>query len=393
MNTKEKKQKMPLHKYFQDVWLLIKDIKGCLRRDKNDNPSARCCTCNNTIELCTSGKGAILDHAEGEKHKKAVERRTMFFNKPSENSSPVEITEQEPSCSKQQTLHGLTNVDVLKSEIIWLIKCITSGFSNRSCDQMNDVVACMFPDSNIAKSFAMGRTKAMYMTNYGLLPYFKSMLLESVRKSVLVFSFDESLNEVTQTCEMDVYLRYWDTEANRVTVRYWGSSFFGHGRATDILQQFKDITNELNLSHLFQISMDGPNTNWKFYNDYSAERSQTTYHKLIDIGSCSLHVVHGSFKSGSDDSGWGLKNILKHGFVILHDTPARRDDYTAVTGCQKFPLPFCATRWVENKRVCDRLIEIWDNIIKIVGFWSKLPKSKQPSSKSYVSVKENVGDH
>ena len=151
---------MPLHKYFQDDWLLIKDIKGWLRRDKNDNTNARCCTCNKTIKLSTSGKGAILDHAEGAKHKKAVERRTMFFNKPSENSSPVEITEQEPSCSKQQTLHGLTNVDVLKSEIIWLIKCITSGFSSRSCDQMNDVVACMFPDSNIAKSFAMGRTKA-----------------------------------------------------------------------------------------------------------------------------------------------------------------------------------------------------------------------------------------
>ena len=151
-----KKQKMPLQNYFQDDWLLIKDW---LRRDKNDNTNARCCTCNKTIKLSTSGKGAILDHAEGEKHKKAVKRRIMFFNKPSENSSPVEITEQEPSCSKQQTLHSLTNVNVLKSEIIWLIKCITSGFSNRSCDQMNDVIACMFPDSNIAKSFAMGRTK------------------------------------------------------------------------------------------------------------------------------------------------------------------------------------------------------------------------------------------
>ena len=49
-------------------------------------------------------------------------------------------------------------------------------------------------------------------------------------------------------------------------------------------------------------------------------------------------------------------------------------------------------RWVEDKVVAERLIEIWDNIVKIVKFWEGLPKSKRPAYKSYASVKSAVED-
>ena len=48
-------------------------------------------------------------------------------------------------------------------------------------------------------------------------------------------------------------------------------------------------------------------------------------------------------------------------------------------------------RWVENKKACDRLIELWPNIEAMIRFWNKCPKSKQPSSKSYMAVKDGVG--
>lgn len=40
-------------------------------------------------------------------------------------------------------------------------------------------------------------------------------------------------------------------------------------------------------------------------------------------------------------------------------------------------------RWVENKVLSDNLIELWPSLKKIVWYWNKLPKSKQPKSKSY----------
>ena len=49
-------------------------------------------------------------------------------------------------------------------------------------------------------------------------------------------------------------------------------------------------------------------------------------------------------------------------------------------------------RWVENKKVADRLIELWDNIRQLSKFWDKRPKSKQPQSKSYKNVQEAFND-
>ena len=48
--------------------------------------------------------------------------------------------------------------------------------------------------------------------------------------------------------------------------------------------------------------------------------------------------------------------------------------------------------WVENKKACDRLIELWPNIEAMIKIWNKLPKSKQPSSKSDMSVKDRVNN-
>ena len=49
-------------------------------------------------------------------------------------------------------------------------------------------------------------------------------------------------------------------------------------------------------------------------------------------------------------------------------------------------------RWVEDKKVSDRIIEIWPSIVKIVNHWSKLTPSKQPKCKSYEVLKEAVKD-
>ena len=57
-----------------------------------------------------------------------------------------------------------------------------------------------------------------------------------------------------------------------------------------------------------------------------------------------LHVIHGAFKTGAESTDWKMKKILKVVFQILHDNPARREEYKSITGCDVHPLNFCATR-------------------------------------------------
>ena len=77
-----------------------------------------------------------------------------------------------------------------------------------------------------------------------------------------------------------------------------------------------------------QISMDGPNFNWKLYDNIVEERNwNDDYPALIDIGSCSLHVVYGAIRSGVQKTKWGIDGILKAMHNLFDDSPAKREDY------------------------------------------------------------------
>ena len=69
-------------------------------------------------------------------------------------------------------------------------------------------------------------------------------------------------------------------------------------------------------------------------------------------------MINGAFRTGLKATSWDIKGMLKGIFQILHETPARREDYESVTGAKSYLLYFCATRWVESKQVADHAVEI-----------------------------------
>ena len=67
----------------------------------------------------------------------------------------------------------------------------------------------MFPDSKIEEKMQLEPSKLKYVVNHGIAPYVKEILKSQVIDTVcFVLSFDESLNEVTQTSETDNCLRF-----------------------------------------------------------------------------------------------------------------------------------------------------------------------------------------
>ena len=107
---------------------------------------------------------------------------------------------------------------------------------------------------------------------------------------------------------------------------------------------------------------------------------------MINIGSCNLHIVHGAFKSGFESTDWEMKKVLKGCYQILRDSPACRADYITITKSNIFPLAFCSTRWIEDRPVADRLLEMRPEIV--VNYWNSLPKSKQPKCKTFITQVE-----
>ena len=207
-------KKVTKQTFSVEDWLSDPDLKDWVRKDKNNKANARRSVCNKTLALSTAGRSALTDHANDRKHSEAVKKIQNFFTSAKKSTDSIASSSSAQE-GKQQTLDlRVHNADVVKAEIIWILKSICNGYSNRSCEQLNSTLKAMFPDSKIAEAFLMGRTKSMYLINHGLAPFFKSLLLSELNKS-------------------DILLK--------VNVRFIGSTFFGHETLQNLLKHFRKL--------------------------------------------------------------------------------------------------------------------------------------------------------
>ena len=190
---------------------------------------------------------------------------------------------------------------------------------------------------------------------------------------------------------MDIHVHFWEGE--KVVTRYFGSQFLGHATANDMVQHFEEsvVNSGLPICNLAQISIDGPSVNWKFFTDMKKKLADDYETILINIGSCGLHIVHNSFKTGATAAEWKVEALLSSLYYLFKDSPARREDFAKVSGSTRLPLKFVNHRWLENETVCERALELWEDILKYV----KAAESKEitkPGNKSYETVVEASKD-
>ena len=126
--------------------------------------------------------------------------------------------------------------------------------------------------------------------------------MDKVKDDCFVLLFDESLNKKVQQKQLDIYLRFWN--GNEVQSRYFTSIFMGHARAVDIEEDLKKGIESLQKANLLQLSMDGPNVNWKVFEDLQSEIQLENGKNLLNVGSCGLHVIHGAFRSAMSETAW-----------------------------------------------------------------------------------------
>ena len=139
--------------------------------------------------------------------------------------------------------------------------------------------------------------------------------------------------------------------------------------------------------------MDGPSTNWLVLDLVDEFLSDGGFIRTINIGSCSLHILHGAFGTGILYTEWKLGKLMKAMFKILDESPMRRDIYLREGTSGKFPSKFSDTRWVEDEPVADRALEVWSSIVALVKHFQGLCQSKRPrNNKSYDTLVENYID-
>ena len=81
-------------------------------------------------------------------------------------------------------------------------------------------------------------------------------------------------------------------------MRFIDSQFLRRSNAKNLFDCLTISLKDLPSERLLPLSMDGSNTNWSVLSMLHDDRCENDCPKIIGIDSCSLHVLHGAFKSG-----------------------------------------------------------------------------------------------
>ena len=410
---------------FNQKWLVDPELRW-VREQTGNRHAAFCAVCKKTIDLSKMGESALKSHMKSKTHisnvdihKNLMEGRGMpyYFPSASDQSAGGSKT-QGVSTSKTTTVSSdsastvtpcttvntsttkktsmsdyVSNNDVLKAEVLWTLRTITTHSSYISNANVGAIFREMFPDSGIASKFKCAEMKTSYLTVFGIAPVFSKLLINSIQDNFVIL-FDESLNKKSQVKQMDIHVRSFIDD--RVTTRFFGSTFLGHATAEDMVEHFtsKVLESDLKIPDMVQISMDGPSVNWKFLDLMKKILHEDYDTSLLNIGSCGLHTVHNCFKSGAVASGWAVDSVLSSLYYLFKDSPARREDFCKIvstTDSCHMPLKYVKHRWLENVPVCERTILIWEDVRKFVKAVQQknLP---QPGNKSFDIVSQAAGD-
>ena len=100
----------------------------------------------------------------------------------SQSSTFQEISVAKP-CNGTQSRLDNSPPEVIKSLILWAFNVVNNHYSLRSAGSNGELFQEMFPDSEIAKEFALSAGKLRYIIHHGLAPYFKMRIMEELSKA------------------------------------------------------------------------------------------------------------------------------------------------------------------------------------------------------------------
>ena len=66
----------------------------------------------------------------------------------------------------------------------------------------------------------------------------------------------------------------------------------------------------LNKNKFIQVSSDGPNVNFNFFELLAEKRKDDGLNKLISIDTCSLHMLNRAFQNAENSTIWEIKRLL-----------------------------------------------------------------------------------
>ena len=188
---------------------------------------------------------------------------------------------------------------ILNAEILQVLHIALYNIPFSSATDHAALFQQMFPNSSIAASYKQSYTKVSYILKLGIADHLKKQLIYDVKGVPYTFKFDKTTT-IQAKKQYDGYLQYWSSSPEEVVNSCCGSIFIGHCSHKDLIQCYHEFENamELDLNLPLHLRTDSPNVSKKFASVLISKIEEEINSKVLNIGTCSLHPVHTSFRKG-----------------------------------------------------------------------------------------------
>ena len=158
-------------------------------------------------------------------------------------------------------------------------------------DHLNDVIASVCPDSQIAASIQCKRTKATCITKHAFGTYFYQSLAKTLRNSPFSVIIDET-TDIAAIKEMCIITRYYNDETSKVESRFFGLIEVPQANAETLFQSLTNHFEQFNVpfTNIIGYAADGANT--MMGRNSSVKTRMEAANPSIFVMHCTCHSAH-----------------------------------------------------------------------------------------------------
>ena len=133
----------------------------------------------------------------------------------------------------------------INAECLWAMFTAKHNLAFLSSDHANKLFREMFPDSEIAKKFACGRTKATAIVKEALSPFYHKKVVTNLSNAFSLLT-DESNDKVDKSCI--ILVRVFDSDLGDVKTRFLDMPVVNVGNAHNLFRALKDSLEKYGLA-------------------------------------------------------------------------------------------------------------------------------------------------
>ena len=185
---------------------------------------------------------------------------------------------------------------------------------------------------------------------------------------------------------MDLTLHYWSPVHREIWTSFYTSLFFGHAEGEVVATAIheKMLEDGLPIERMVTLVRDGPNVNKTIFRKMNEliKHDHPDFAGLVDLGSCTIHIVHNAFGKGMQQFGKEIEQLCMDLHSLFKYSAARRDDLKEL----QYEMDLEMHNFQQHTEVCwlsigpaiKRVLEQWEESVHAFGYKGESNHKSEP---------------